>query len=316
MPELNDVLLELRDLGIGRLPEVGDPGDRRMRQALAAEMAAPRARALLAWARRRVRVGRFAVPTVAVLAVAATATAAAAISLSASSLFQADPQGLNFNGDIETVLPSTVHQVGAVTIPDYGTVTVWGARTKPGGFCFAMKLPDGSWGGFPNPLKSMEDRSGWAGGSVPGCFQTQQQQILKEAPLTPGQQPSAATGQAGGYPSPLESWENEVNTSDGANYTIYVGYVETQGTAATVRDADSGASTHVLTGGYFVLAEPTLRCAQVRSMAKLVGTGRITDRTLCPGDTLRVLDANQRPLKPDYTYGQMLPGYRPGPSQN
>lgn len=296
MSDLSDGLLELRYAGIRQLPEAGDPGDRRLRQALEQEMAGKRVRPR-GWTRRRIRIGGFAVPPLAALAVVATAAAAttAAVTLAATSVFQHDPQGLNFNGDIETVLPSTVRRLASVSIPDYGPVAVWGATTKPGGFCFVLKLPDGDWGGLHD---SQNARDGWDGGSVPGCFQTRQQAILKQTPLQPGQQPSGKTGQLL-MPTPLEAWDNEVKNGDGKQYTIYVGYVEVQGIASTVRSADTGATRAVMPSGYYVLAEPS-------SQSRCGG---------CDIDDLQVLDAAGRPLKPDYTWGEMLPGYSPGPSQ-
>ena len=38
---------------------------------------------------------------------------------------------------------------------------VWGATTKPGGFCFAARLPDGDWGGLNT---SRDARDGFDGG--------------------------------------------------------------------------------------------------------------------------------------------------------
>jgi hypothetical protein len=297
MDDLNDALLALRYAGIRQLPEASDAGGRRVQQALEREMTSKRSRRR-GWTRRRIQVGGFAVPSVAMLAVVATAaaaTTAAVVTLSATNVFQADPQGLNFNGDIETVLPSTVRQLATVSIPDYGQVAVWGATTKPGGFCFALKLPDGAWGGLHT---SQDAQDGWDGGSIPGCFQTRQQQILLQTPLKPGQQPSGTTGQAL-MPTPLESWDNEVENSDGHEYTLYVGYVEAQGTPTTVRDPDTGATTHVMPDGYYVLAETSPR-----------------DCGGCDVGDLQVLTAAGQPLKPDYTWGEMLPGYSAGPSQS
>ena len=191
MADLRDALLALRYAGIRKLPDAGDDGDRRLQLALEREMARKPSRRR-GWTRRRIKIGRFAVPPVAMLAVVATAAAATTVgvvTLSATNVFQDDPQGLNFNGNIETVLPSTVRQLATVNIPDYGQVAVWGATTKPGGFCFALKLPDGAWGGFHT---SQDAQDGWYGGSVPGCFQTRQQQILLQTPLKPGEQPNGA----------------------------------------------------------------------------------------------------------------------------
>lgn len=309
MSDSSELLLELRDIGIRQLPEPGDAGDRRVQEALDREMTGTRPDRL-AWFRRRIKIGGFAVTPVVLMSVVATAAAAttAAVTLSATSLFQADPQGLNFNGDIETVLPATVRQVATVNIPDYGQVAVWGATTKPGGFCFALKLPNGDWGG----LNQSEDaQDGWDGGAIPGCAQTRQQAILRETPLQPGQQPSGTTGQLL-MPTAKEQWDNEVKNSDGTQYTLYVGYVEVQGTAATVLDTDSNLSTPVMPDGYYVLAEPTLRCSQIQGMASAGGTNATT---LCDnGDNLEVLNAAGQQLKPDYTWGGMLPGYTIGPT--
>jgi hypothetical protein len=297
MSDLNEQLLETRYVGVPELPEAGDAGDRRLRKMLEQELAGNRPRRF-GWARRRIRVGGFAVAPVAVLAVVATAAAAttAVVTLNATTLFQNDPQaqlmqnGKNFNGDIEAVLPSTVRELTTVSIPDYGQVAVWGATTKPGGFCFAMKLPDGDWGGLHT---SQDSQNGWNGGSIPGCFQTRQQQILKQTPLKSGQQPSGKTGQLL-LLTPVEEWDNEVKNGAGKQYTIYTGYVEVQGTATTVRDPATGATAQVLPGGYYALAEPSNS----------------------DDADLQALNAAGQPLKPDYTWGGMLPGYSAGPSQS
>ncbi len=305
MSDFNEQLLAARYVGIRELPTAGDAGDRRLRQMLEREMEGSRRRRPR-WANRRFRIGGFAITPIAALAIAATAAAAtsAAVALSATSLFQYDPQGQigpsgvtvqprYMNGDIETVLPSTVRQLTSVSIPDYGQVAVWGATTKPGGFCFALKLPDGDWGGL-NVSQNAQD--GWFGGSIPGCFQTRQQQILRQTPLKPGQQPSGTTGQEL-LLTPLEVWTNTIENTAGKQYMIYVGYVEAQGVATTVRDSATGVSTQVLPGGYYVLAEAT------------TSNGDDTD-------DLQVLNATGQQLKPDYSWGQMLPGYSPGPSQS
>jgi hypothetical protein len=297
MADLSDALRELRYVGIDQLPDAGDAGDRRLGSALEREMARTQSRRR-GWGKRRIKIGGFALPPFAMLAVVATAaaaTTAAIVTLTATNVFQNDPQGLRFNGEIETVLPATVRQLATVSIPDYGQVAVWGASTKPGGFCFALKLPNGAWGGLHT---SQDARDGWSGGSTPGCFQTQQQQILLQTPLKPGQQPSAATGQEL-TPTPLEAWENEVVNRDGHHYVLYIGYVEAQGTATTVRDPRTGATTHVLPDGSYVISEPSPR-----------GCGG------CGGSDLQVLNAAGQPLKPDYTWGGMLPGSSVGPSHS
>ncbi len=143
----------------------------------------------------------------------------------------------------------------------------------------------------------MPTANGWDG-SIPGCFQTRQQQILKQTPLKPGQQPSGTTGQELNL-LPVEQWGNEIVNKAGKRYTIWVDYVEVQGTAATVSDPATGATTQVLPSGYYVLAEPSVEPSDD-------GDGSAE---------LQVLDASGQQLKPDYTWGEMLDGDSPGPSQ-
>lgn len=297
MADRYDKLLELRYVGISPLPEAGDRGDRRIEQALTDEIGRSHSRRR-GWMRRRITVGGVALPPLALLAVTATAaaaTTAAVVTLSATTLFQHDPQGKHFNGDIETVLPSTVRILASVHLPDYGRVQVWGATTKPGGFCFALKLPDGDWGGLHI---SQDAQDGWFGGLIPGCVQTREQQILRQTPLQPGKQPNGATGQLL-EPLPLETWENEVKNTNGREFAVFVGYVEAEGTATTVRDPHTGITARVTTDGSYVLAEPLNEATY--------GDG---------GSDLQVLDAAGHSLKPDYTWGSTLTGHAPGPSQN
>lgn len=254
--------------------------------------------------RRSVRVGPFVFAPAALLAAfAATALAAGAlITVTATTVFRTDEQGLNFNGDIEKVLPSTVHQIGTVTIPDYGQVEAWGATTKPGGFCFALRMPDGSWGGYPVPKTS--PASGWDGGTVPGCFQTQQQQTIKL-----DQPPTGLDGQY----LPLEAWDSTIANNAGEVYSVWVGYVEAQGVAATVLDPETNTSAPVNRDGYYVLAEKSPTTAAPPHMP----AGYPSEVTCgsCDYKDLEALNAAGQPLRADFKSGAMLPGYSPGPTQ-
>lgn len=305
MADLNDTLLAVRYAGIPALPEIGDAGDRLVQQALELEMTGKRSRRP-AWTTRRIRVGGFAVAPVAALAVAATAAAAttAALALSATSLFQENPAAIP-GGPPETVLPATVRQLDSVNIPDYGTVVAWGATTQQGGLCMALKLPDGTWGVLPGTAT--------VSGQVPGCFTTRQQNVVNHEAVAPGQQP---TGEA---PMPLEEWENSVVNSSGQHWDIYVGYVEVQGTAATVRSPNTGVRTPVTSNGYYMLAEPTVHNSQIPGMAPSknapqAGYNPNTPCEGCDGGYLQVLNAAGQPLQPDYTFGKLLPGYSWGPT--
>jgi hypothetical protein len=321
MSDLNDALLELRYLGLQQLPAAGDAADRRLREALAQEFAGRRSRRLV-WTGRRVRIGPFTFAPVALLAVfAATAVAAGAvITTSATTLFQKNPQQQSRDHagvfpDPETVITASVHEVTSTTIPDYGRVEFWAATTKQRGFCFALKLPDGTFGGYPLPKPlSLPAANGWAGGTVPGCFgwNTQQRVVLADPPLKPGQQPTNPTVYAGGGPLPVEAWGSLIQNKARQPYDVYVGYVEVQGTAASVRDSKTGATAPVNSDGYFLLAEPS---PWFTLPHKLPGFPKRTHCAGCDVQDLQVLNAAGQTLKPDYTYGAMLPGYTPGPSK-
>ncbi|HTW12865.1 MAG TPA: hypothetical protein VME01_08985, partial [Solirubrobacteraceae bacterium] len=93
-----------------------------------------------------------------------------------------------------------------------------------------------------------------------------------------------------------------------------VGYVEVEGTPATVRDSANGATVPVTDDGYFVLAE---RTPWVTNPPAHNAAGKQPTRSLCVGcdiNDLQVLNAAGQELKPDYTWGGMLPGYAVGPT--
>jgi len=240
MSDLNDVLLDLRRLALQQSPEAGDIADRRLRETLAQEFAG-RHPSRAGWTKRRLRIGPFSFAPAVLLAVfAATAVAAGAvIGTSATTIFQHNPQQqardkAGVFPDPQTVIASSVHEVTSTTIPDYGKVEFWTATTKQRGFCFALKLPDGIWGGLDHAHPGPHGwRGGWMGGTVPGCLSTPRR-------------------------FPLEEWGSQIQNTAGQQYTIYVGYATAQGTAATVRDSKTGVTAPVNSDGYFLLAEPAL----------------------------------------------------------
>ena len=313
MSDVSNALLELRDVGIPELPEPGDAGDRRVRTVWEREIASGR-RPRFVWMRRKIMIRGFGITPALLFAVVASAAAAATgaiVAVNATTIFQKNPQQQERDRsgtipDLQTVLPYSVRMVGSVSVPDYGTVQFWGAKTKQRGFCWALKLPNGTWGDYP---RSLHPSGGWIGGTVPGCTETRQQQVVIGGAVRPGQQPT------GPEPTPLEELTNSVKNRAGHQWDIYFGYVEVQGTAATVRDSVTGISTKVTSDGYYALAEPTPRCGQIPAIASEIGKGGITAHTLCPGfDTLQVLSASGQQLKPDYTCGKLLPGYKLGPT--
>lgn len=119
--------------------------------------------------RRRRRPLRLAVAAFALVAVCAGGAWAGGV-VSPLSLFEAnpsydaaDPGNALWN---QHVLPSSVVDVADIDVPKAGPVSVWLARSKEGGWCGALRLPDGSWAAAPGSS---------VGGTVPGCYPTREQ---------------------------------------------------------------------------------------------------------------------------------------------
>jgi hypothetical protein len=283
MSDLNDALLELRRLALRQPPEAEDTADRRFRETLAQEFAGRHPKSP-AWTKRTVRIGPFSFAPAVLLAVfAATAVAAGAvIGTSATTIFQHNPQQqardkAGVFPDPQTVITASVLEVTSTTIPDYGTVEFWTATTKQRGFCFALKLPDGIWGGLDHAHPGPHGwRGGWMGGTVPGCLPT--------------------------HHGPLNEWGSQIQNKAGQQYTIYVGYVDVQGKAATIRDSKTGVTAPVNSDGYFLLAEPALWLP-----APPHAPSWMPKRIHCAGcgANLQVLNAAGQPLGPTtYTAGR------------
>jgi len=238
--------------------------------------------------RRSVRIGPFTFAPAALLAVfaATTVAAGAVIGTSATTIFQHNPQQQNRDKagvfpDPQTVISSSVHEVTSTTIPHYGKVEFWTATTKQRGFCFALKLPDGIWGGLDHAHPGPHGwRGGWAGGTVPGCLSTPRR-------------------------FPLQEWGSQIQNTVGQQYTIYVGYVDVrvQGTPATIRDSKTGVTAPVNSNGYFLLAEPALWFPAPPHVPP-----GFPKRVHCAGcgANLQVLNAAGKPLGPTtYTAGRL-----------
>lgn len=309
MPDLDDVLGELRYAGVRQPPEAGDAGDRRVRRALEQEIAHPRRRSW--WMRRTVAIGGFGVTPVALIAVATAAAATGGAVFAANTahkplaraattprhkpstkptaIFKKNPgvpsahrkhlpPGAIFRP--ETVIPASIHERAGATVPNYGKVQFWAATTKQGGFCSAIKLPDGSWAGYP---MSQHPTDGFYGGTVPGCIDTEQQRSIGQKG-----QPSVEA------PTTLEGFDDEVKARTGKVWEVFFGYVTTQGRAAAVKDPASGLTARVTPAGYYLLVEhPSSADDSAR---------------------LEILGAAGQVLPPDYTRSGLLPGYKMGPT--
>lgn len=308
--DLNDLLLDVRHSGIGQLPEAGDSGDDRVRALLEREIADPRP--LPRRTRRRLALGGVGVTPAVLAAIVATAAAATGGAvfvahsnrkqttttattsvtnkhvLSALALFRLDP-GSPFAHrkpprDVlyipQTVIPATVRMQASAVVPDYGTVQFWAARTKQGGACGAIKLPDGAWAAYPF---TRHMTGGLYGGTVPGCIDTDQQRSIGEHG-----QPSAEA------PTVFQGDQDQVKSRNGRIWELFYGYVTTQGRAVKVQDPPSGRTAPVMPDGYFLFVEPP--------------------STAPSPDPLNVLNAAGQQLQPDYTRAGLLPGYRMGPT--
>lgn len=302
MSDVVDVLLELRDVGIARLPEAGDAGARRGRAALDRVAAGGRSWRP-GWASRRIRIGGFALPPVAALAVVAAAAAAttAAVTLSATRVFQ---HSLTAVSGIpkQSVLSGSVRDVVNATIPGYGTVQYWAGVTQRGRMCEALRLPDGTWA---NDTSKPVSGDGHLGGAAPWCARTRQRVVVQD------EAPVAGRPITGLMKEPLDYTYVE-GRSDHQYWEAYVGYVTAAGIAAVVHDPTTGASAHVTRGGYFILVDRPVATPNP-------GYGRPhggPKKLLCFGcSDLEVLNATGRRLKPDYTYGRLLRGYTWGPTK-
>jgi len=94
MSDVGKALLELRDVGIGQLPELGDAGDRRVRTVWEREIASGR-RPRFGWMRRKIMIRGFGITPALLFAVVASAAAAATgaiVAVNATTIFQKNPQ--------------------------------------------------------------------------------------------------------------------------------------------------------------------------------------------------------------------------------
>jgi hypothetical protein len=147
------------------------------------------------------------------------------------ALFESNPQGsMSVNAGLgsvwnQTVIADSVKQVASVEIPEVGTVALWHADTKQGGWCEGLRLSNGDWlGTGESPL----DR-----GTVPGCFPTG---VID-------------TGNNG-----IEWNENDIDAHSvgGTSWRIRSGLITRPG-AVKVTDLATGQTTNVVDGDLFLL---------------------------------------------------------------
>jgi hypothetical protein len=170
---------------------------------------------------------------IAVLALSVAWAAGAFDHPSPTALFTANPQGsMSLGAGLgrvwkQTVVTDSVRDLGSVDIPSVGPVALWHARTKQGGYCLGLRLPNGDWlGTGVSPLD--------AGGTIPGCF---------------------PVGVIDTGNNRLEWNENDIDASSvgGTTWRIRFGVITVPG-AVKVTDLTTGQSTDAVDGNVFMLA--------------------------------------------------------------
>jgi hypothetical protein len=243
-----DLLFSIRDLGIPEpLPDSIDIAVRvALTRAIHTDANAPAQRAPL---RRLLRRG----PLIAVALVVTSAVAAAATGLlrlpsmqkfarrnasdSALTLFRKSVPyqgGTMVGGTVvpykETVIQSSVRMIANSTVPGIGAVQFWVGDTKQHGYCTALRLPGGTWAG----LKDLPGE----GGSIPGCQPTRRQ-----------------VGWGALILSGFDDNNEGVITRSGQQRSLIYGQIVAPGHPTKVRDEDTGVTSSVLDGKYFMLDE-------------------------------------------------------------
>lgn len=263
-----DLLFSIRDLGLPEpLPDSIDVAVRAaLTHAIQGDASAP-ARGFRPL-RHLVRRGTV-VPAALVLTTAAAAAATGLVSLpsaqkfarhnvsdSALTLFRKSVPyegGTMADGTLvpytETVIPSSVRMIAKLTVPGVGAVQFWVGDTKQHGYCTALRLPGGAWAG-------LEDQSG-AAGPIPGCQPTRRQ-----------------IGWGTLILSGFDYNDVGVVTSGGEERSLIYGQVVVPGHPTQVRDENSGATSSVLDGKYFMLDE-TPDAASDTHLVALNASGKI-----------------------------------------
>jgi hypothetical protein len=187
--------------------------------------------------RRRLQVVVVAAIALAIGVGTAWATGRDVLQLFDSNPAAGDPNGQPASGLWRQVaIPSTVRSPGVLSIPHFGRVELWFAETRQHGWCGALRLPDGSWGGT-------KDSS--AGGTAPGCYPSRTQ-----------------VNAAGDKPvfviSGLDYYDVDVDARDhgGTYWRVLYGVTEVEQPVVRVVDTVSGRSAPILSGRFFAIAVP------------------------------------------------------------
>jgi len=290
-----DLLYAMRDLGVV-VPAVDDAGDERARAALAHEIqratrqdaSARRGRGLTLRARLTSRTGgrrRAAALATAGVLIAGGGVAVATVLDPASSVSVASPAQLfsdnpadwnqdNLPNSGTSIVPASVKELGTIDVPGVGTFQYWRAQATDGEWCAAFRAPDGTWAGATGYDAGSPVHANYAfGGDVPGCgvWPTRAPAPDSTTPVAPGR--FGFNFQGGGFYFSTDSISPLPDAQSTTSWIVY-GIIDNPGSATTVVDATSGASTPILADGIFALVLAPNHAWPVRLEA-MDGSGKV-----------------------------------------
>lgn len=174
---------------------------------------------------------------IAAAALCVGAGAAWAATGGALQLFRSNPQADGAGPSSlwsQEVIPESVALAATVPIPAHGPVEFWYGETREGGWCGAIRLPDGTWAGTKGSA---------AAGTAAGCYPTREQ-INGDDPVF------VITG--------FDYYEIQVDARKrgGAFWRVYYGVLSLPEPVSRVADGLSGREAEVFEGKAFVLAVP------------------------------------------------------------
>jgi hypothetical protein len=240
-----NLLLSLGDLGIpDPLPAQIDA---RARSALQREI--ERSVGRRSGRRRSLRVLGRVLPVPVLLAATVAVAAAATAAVLITNPFQAAIQRNQYdsplvlferNPDVigatpvsewkQTVISSTVRDLGSFRLPGVGTIQYWAAQTRQHGICGGLRLANGNWVG----LQGSGDQGG---GKLPGCYPTRSQ-----------------VGGGALIISGFDYIDAGIVGAQGQRWDLVYGKVDAGLTPSHVTDTISGRSASLLRGDYFAIA--------------------------------------------------------------
>lgn len=129
----------------------------------------------------------------------------------------------------ETVIPSTVRELGTFVVTGVGRIQYWVADTRQNGICGALRLPNGDWAGLSN--------GGREGGEFPACYPTRLQ-----------------TGAGALIIDGFDFLQTSLPSHNGQRWYVIYGAVSTSGTPVRVRDTWSKRTASLVRDHYFAIA--------------------------------------------------------------